>query len=93
MVDRDVQEFGLPSAIAMVFKRIENVDYKRNTFDFKMTWAMFIKLTGVPEKLLPGLRTHLKHNLKARINETDVSVVDDLKAIVKDVKSKDWSRG
>lgn len=53
---------------------------------------MWVKITGIM-KHRELLISHLKNNLKARINETEFLVKEELRPNIREATSKDWQRG
>ena len=85
-------EISLPAAFAVVIKKLEDYDLQKNTVDCKLTLILRIKVTGITDRK-DLLRKHLREDLRMRINESEVSVVDDLNAVIRDAESKDWVQG
>jgi len=85
-------EIALPAAFAVVIKKIEDYDMEKNTVDAKLTLILRVKMTNITERR-DLLVKHLKEDLRMRINESEVSLIDDLHAVVREAKSKDWFEG
>lgn len=85
-------EIALPAAFAVVVKKLEDYDLQKNTIDCKLTIILRVKITGLTERR-DLLVKHLKEDLRMRINESEVNLIEDLNAVTREAESKDWVMG
>lgn len=86
---------ALPAAFALVIKKIEDYDMEKNNVTMKLTIILRVKCTGLlggDSEAGPKLRQHLQTGLKIRLNESELSLLDDLNVKPRDAKSMDWDK-
>lgn len=77
----------LPCSSAVVLKRVEKLDSINAQLEIMATIILRIKFTGLEENT--EITNHLMNDLKVRMNESSLSVKNEMGAIIKKTQSSD----